>query len=79
MTKPAAVPRGANMNICERAARALGATVEPVPRTGEIRFSHPRVGRRITVNGRRKGATRAVIAWINELAELINGGRHAAE
>ncbi len=59
---------GMNLDRAIRFARDLGASVDPMRRTGEIRFSHPLMacpcGR---VNGRRKDAPRSVTGWLKDL------------
>lgn len=61
------------MTISMREARGLwkelGGTVCHVRRTGEERYSHPRVQRPITVNSRRKQATRKLITALRRLGE----------
>jgi hypothetical protein len=63
------VARGANLSDCIKIARDLGCQIEPVCRTGEIRFSHALVSKRVTVNGRRKSAPRPLTTWLNGIIE----------
>lgn len=62
---------GANLLDCEKSARQLGCNVEPVNGTGEIRFSHPKIQRTLTVDGRRKDAPRALTAWLNRVFRTV--------
>lgn len=56
-------------------ARKLGAEVEPVNRTGEIRLRHSLVGYALRVNGRRKDASRHLLRFINDLQESLDAMR----
>lgn len=69
----ARLARGLNLAKCLQAARRLGCRVEPVHRTGEIRFVHPRMLKCITVNGRRKDAPRELTSWMNRVASMLQG------
>lgn len=55
----------------EKELRALGAAVETVHRTGEMRYSHPRMTRPVVVNGRRKDATKTAEAFLRQLRKLL--------
>ena len=67
----ARLARGSNLIDSMQMARNLGCAVKSVDGTGEFRFSHPRMSKRITVNGRRKDAPRALTTWINALASEL--------
>lgn len=58
---------GLNLLTYQQIARALGCCVEPVRRTGELRFRHPALAQTVRVNGRRKDASRALSAWLNRV------------
>jgi hypothetical protein len=60
---------GANLLDCENVAKRLGCNVEPVNRTGEIRFTHPNVQKSMRIDGRRKDAPRALTAWLNRISQ----------
>jgi hypothetical protein len=64
---------GCNLADLIRHARRLGITIEPVRRTGELRFSHPRIPRRPRVNGRRKDSPRVVTDFFAEAERLQKG------
>jgi hypothetical protein len=59
---------GLNLLDCIRLAKRFGCDVQPVKRTGEIRFTHPNIEKSVRVDGRRKDAPRALTAWLNRLA-----------
>jgi len=59
-------------------ARELGARVQDVRRTGEIRLSHPLIGQRVTVNNRRKDASRALTSWIKRVRRAIEAAAREA-
>jgi hypothetical protein len=48
-------------------ARALGASVEDVHRTGEVRVHHPEWDSGVTINSRRKDTPRELIKRLNQL------------
>lgn len=58
---------GSSLREAMHAANRLGVSVEPVRRTGEIRFRHALWPRPITVNGRRKDAPRELTTHIHRL------------
>jgi len=51
-------------------ARKLGCTVHTVDRSGEIRISHAKMGRRINANNRKKDAPRALVSFLIRLQNL---------
>lgn len=61
---------GCNIATLIRRAPDLGISIEPVRRTGELRFTHPQIGRRPRVNGRRKDAPRALTDFFEEVERL---------
>ena len=61
---------GLNLLDCIRLARRFGCDVQPVKRTGEIRFTHPKIEKSVRVDGRRKDASRALTAWLNRVARM---------
>ena len=58
---------GMNLSALNRYFRALGGTIEPVRRTGEIRYSHHLVSQRPRADGRRKDAPRHMVAFVMEV------------
>lgn len=67
----------ANLSMRDAVSRAesLGFRVERVRRTGELRFQHPELGLRLTVNGRRKDSSRALAGLLKRAAERrLRGG-----
>lgn len=60
------IASGINLRKALKVATLLGARVEAVRATGEIRVSHPDFGR-VRVNGRRKDAPRALTGWLRQL------------
>lgn len=64
---------GMNLQECKRAARRLGATVERIHRTGEIRFFHPAIGSSGMINNRRKDAPRHATTWLRRLERVLLG------
>lgn len=61
---------GMNLGDCERAVRRLGGSVEPVRRTGEIRFFHDELGSSGMIDSRRKDAPRHATTWLRRLERL---------
>lgn len=61
------IVRGADLSDCVAYTIQLGGTVEPVRRTGELRFSHPAADKTVRVNGRRKDAPRQLTTWLKHL------------
>ena len=61
---------GMNLLDALREARSLGVRAEPVRRTGEVRFTHPLLPRPVTVNIRRKDASRATVGFLMKVAAL---------
>jgi hypothetical protein len=51
-----------------RRARELGARVEPIHRTGEIRVAHPRLIKSLKINNRRKGCPMALWVALKRMA-----------
>lgn len=64
-----AVHAGSNCRDVLRTAMSLGCLIEPVRRTGEIIVSHPLVGYRVRLNGRRKDAPRALTVMLRRVGE----------
>lgn len=64
---------GCNTAVLIRLAPKLGISVEYLRRAGEIRFSHPKVGRRprTSVPERRKDASRDVTSFFAEVEALL--------
>ena len=62
------IPDAPNLRIARRLWRSLGGSVEDVPRTGEERYTHPRLARPITVNKRRKDAPRKLVTALRRIA-----------
>jgi hypothetical protein len=54
-----------------RRARTLwiraGGTIEPVRRTGEVRYRHPFFTKVLTINGRRADTPAVVLHYLNSL------------
>lgn len=74
---------GMSRKDLEAAARALGAEVAPKRGTGETRMRHRLMDRHVTMNGRRRDASRAAVAWVRELerrcaATRLTAARRAA-
>jgi hypothetical protein len=59
--------QGCNLQQALQVARHHGVRVEAVRRTGEIRFRHPTRPRTVRCNGRRKDASRAVVAFLRQV------------
>lgn len=68
--KSRGVHRGMSLADAKTLARRRGATVEPIHRTGELRFYHPRLGALGAVNARRKDAPRRLVVWLRRLTAL---------
>lgn len=66
---------GCNIANLIRLAPELGISVEPVRRTGELRFTHPLIGPRPRINGRRKDAPRALTDFFAK-AQQLGSSRH---
>lgn len=64
------ITSGMNLRTALKIARQLGARVEAVPGTGELRFSHPSSGR-VRVNARRHDASRALTVWLRRLEQGV--------
>lgn len=64
---------GMSLDACKRAVRRLGGSIEPVRRTGEIRFVHPAVGSSGMINNRRKDAPRHATIWLRRLVRFAPG------
>jgi len=60
------IARGCNLIDDIAHAQAIGCTVEPIRRTGELRFAHPRMARWCVINGRRKDASVALTVWLRK-------------
>lgn len=46
---------------------ALGGTIKPVRRTGEVRYTHPAFFDSVRANGRRKDTPAVLLSRINQL------------
>ena len=68
---PTRITRGINLIDCIQIVRQHGCEVEPIHRSGEIRFSHPLMPRPEKEDARRKDTSRAVTTWINKLLGLL--------
>lgn len=64
------VSHGMNLRESLAAARAMGCTVEPRRRTGEIQIIDPASRQRVLVNGRRKDAPRALTKLLRAIASM---------
>lgn len=64
---------GMSLDACKQAVRRLGGSVEPIRRTGEIRFFHPTLGSSGMINNRRKDAPRHATTWLRRLERLAIG------
>jgi hypothetical protein len=60
-----------NLRDCLAEAARLGARVEHIRRTGEIRLTHSRGGCSGAVNARRKDAPRKLVVWLRALERAI--------
>ena len=45
----------------------LGGTIEPVRRTGEMRYRHPQIPSPLTINGRRKHVPAKLLSRVNQV------------
>lgn len=61
---------GCNLADAIRRALDLGISVQPVRRTGELRFTYPLLPDRPRVNGRRKDAPRALTDFVTRVERL---------
>ena len=61
------IAQGCDLKHALQIARRNGISVEPVRRTGEIRFSHPSQSRTLRCNGRRKDAPRELVAFLRDV------------
>lgn len=66
-TARSSVHAAMSLSDCIRLARRLGATVEHIRRTGEVRIIHPRIGSTGAINSRRKDSPRHATAWLRRL------------
>ncbi len=62
---------GMNLFALHRHFLAIGGTIKPVRRTGEIRYSHPLMLQRPRADGRRKDAPRHLVAFVIEVERRI--------
>jgi hypothetical protein len=62
---------GVNLLDCEKIAKQLGCDIQPISRTGEIRFTHPKIQKSVRVDGRRKDAPRALTTWLNRIRHSV--------
>lgn len=57
----------------KRHLERLGGVVENVPRTGEVRFRHPRMPRpSARINNRRTDAPRHAVAFVRDVQRLVD-------
>jgi hypothetical protein len=61
---------GMNLNKAIYVANSLGAMIECVRRTGELRFRHPWLEKPCRVDGHRKDAPRHLCVWLRKLIGL---------
>jgi len=61
--------QGCNLQQALQVARRHGVNIEAVRRTGEIRFRHATQTRTVRCNGRRKDASRAVVAFLRQVVD----------
>jgi hypothetical protein len=52
-------------------ARALGCSVEPIPRTGELMIGHPAVLHRCRISGRRKDTPKRLLSFLRRVKEAL--------
>ena len=67
---------GKNLAALVRRAPEIGIAVNPVRRTGELRFSHPAMHNTVRVNGRRKDSPRALTAFFTNVETIQASGPH---
>lgn len=65
------VHRGTSLADAVTLARHLGATVQPVRRTGEFRCYHPMLGSSGAFNARRMDSPRRLVVWLRRLTSLV--------
>ena len=58
--------RGMNLRDLVALLREAGGDAHEPHRTGELRLTHPALGRHCTINGRRKDASHAAVAFVKE-------------
>lgn len=68
-----------NRHELERELLRLGASVEPIPGTGEVLYKHPLVAKWVRVNRRRKDATKASEVFLRKLRNALAGTRGEEE
>lgn len=66
------IARGMKTREALKIAKRLGATVEDVKRTGEVRIKHPRIGFMVTtrIPERRDTASHLFVSFLRKLFEL---------
>jgi len=62
---------GVKLSDLLRHAESLGAICTHPHRTGEVRLRHPLTPKPITMNGRKKDASREAVAWIRRLERTL--------
>lgn len=62
---------GVKVRDIARRLTALGGAVCNVRRTGEVRYSHPRIARTVRVNGRKCDATRELIGFVRDVEAVV--------
>lgn len=65
--KPEYETAGLNLRAAIQIAERLGCCIQPVRRTGEIRFSHRLLLSTVRVNRRRKDAPRSLSGWLKDV------------
>lgn len=76
-----ALNSGMNLKDLLKVLKNLGANVKNIPRTGEIRISHPKMTKSIRTSHprRRKDAPRSVVVFAKKLKKLLAGGSKKKE
>jgi hypothetical protein len=69
---------GINRRLLDQRVLALGGTVTPIRRTGEVQYSHPALPERPRADGRRKDAPRHLVAFVHRV-ERRTAGRAVAQ
>ena len=66
------ITSGMNLRDALQAAEKLGCYVRTVRRKGEVRISHPRMGKRINANRRKKNASRVLTTFLSQLQDQLS-------
>lgn len=59
-----------NARYADQVWLMLGGSIEPVRRTGEMRYSHPQIDRPLRTNGRRRDVPAKLLSLINRLLRM---------